>query len=160
MNVQLTEKVIQMLCGQTSYDKGEAYYRAGKVTITYYDPETLTWEATVKVNGSDEVTIEILENGDVEAECSCPTLASYDKYCSHIAAVLLSIKDNPSDFGRSLVHSGRSKAGWKADSQSNPALGGTLQRFKEPGKRFDAAKRYLELVWGKAAAVQPHEEPL
>ncbi len=111
MNVQLTEKVIQMLCGQTSFDKGEAYYRAGKVTITYYDPETLTWEATVKVNGSDEVTIEILENGDVEAECSCPTLASYDKYCSHIAAVLLSIKDNPNDFGRSLVHSGRSKAG-------------------------------------------------
>ncbi|MFC5650726.1 SNF2 helicase associated domain-containing protein [Paenibacillus solisilvae] len=110
MNVQLTDKSIQMLCGQTAYDKGAAYYRSGKVTITYYNPEALTWEAVVRANGSDEVTVELFENGDVEAECSCPTLASFDKYCSHIAAVLLSIKNNPGDFAGPLARPRNSSA--------------------------------------------------
>ncbi|BBH24121.1 helicase SNF [Paenibacillus baekrokdamisoli] len=108
MSFQLTEKVIKMLCGQTSYEKGEAYYRTGKVTITYYDPETSTYEAVVKANGKDEVTIELHDNGDLEAECSCPTLASYDKYCSHVAAVLVNIQDNPREFAVSASRSHRS----------------------------------------------------
>ncbi|OPH49681.1 helicase SNF [Paenibacillus ferrarius] len=96
MSFQLTDKVIKLMCGQTSCDNGEAYYRAGKVNFTYYDPETATYEAVVTAKGKDEVTIVLHENGDLDAECSCPTLASYDNYCSHIAAVLWNILDNSS----------------------------------------------------------------
>ncbi|TXK84663.1 DEAD/DEAH box helicase [Paenibacillus sp. N3.4] len=108
MNFHLTEKVIKLMCGQTSYDKGEVYYRAGKVTITDYDTETATYEAVVKANGKEEVTIKLHDNKDLEAKCSCPTLASYDKYCSHVAAVLLNIQHNQSGLSASAARSHRS----------------------------------------------------
>ncbi len=97
MSFQLTQRFIKSLCGQISYERGEAYYRAGKVTFTNYDTETSQYEATVKGKSSFQVTVEIDRNGDVNTECSCPTLSSYDYYCQHIAAVLLNIQDVEND---------------------------------------------------------------
>ncbi|WP_047152090.1 DEAD/DEAH box helicase [Aneurinibacillus tyrosinisolvens] len=93
MSFQLTQQIIKSLCGQISYERGEAYYQAGKVTLTNYIPETTIYEATVKGKSSFQVTVKINRNGDVDAECTCPTLDSYDNYCQHIAAVLLNIMD-------------------------------------------------------------------
>lgn len=93
MSFQLTKWIIKSLCGQISYERGEVYYRAKKVTFTNYNPETSIYEATVKGNSNFQVTIEINRKGDVDAECTCPTLNSYDNYCQHIAAVLLNIMD-------------------------------------------------------------------
>ncbi|MBN3526989.1 DEAD/DEAH box helicase [Paenibacillus apiarius] len=93
MSFQLTERLIKVLCGQISYEKGAACYQAGKVTITNCDLEASIYEATVEERGSYQVTVEIGQNGDVEAECTCPALPSYDNYCKHIAAVLLILRD-------------------------------------------------------------------
>ncbi|MCM3342840.1 SNF2 helicase associated domain-containing protein [Paenibacillus sp. MER TA 81-3] len=91
MGLQLTERFIKSLCGQISFEKGAACYRAGKVTITNYDLGASIYEATVEERESCKVTVHIGQNGDVEAECTCPALPSYDNYCKHIAAVLLNL---------------------------------------------------------------------
>ncbi|WCK54104.1 SNF2 helicase associated domain-containing protein [Aneurinibacillus sp. Ricciae_BoGa-3] len=91
MYFQLTQQMIKSLCGPLTYEKGEAYYHARKVILTNYDPETSIYEATVKGKSSFQVTVKINQNGDVDAECTCPTLDSYDNNCQHIAAVLLNI---------------------------------------------------------------------
>lgn len=93
MNVVLSMGIIQSLCGQVSFKTGEAYYRAGKVTMTNYSPDSLHYEAIVKGKESFRVIIKIAENGDVDAECTCPALDSYHHYCQHIAAALLNIHD-------------------------------------------------------------------
>ncbi|WP_028548380.1 DEAD/DEAH box helicase [Paenibacillus sp. UNC451MF] len=94
MSLQLTVKVIKQLCGQLSYDKGEAFYRAGRVSLIHYDPITAHYEAVVieDKKNREEITLTFDRHGDVNARCTCPTLQSYDKYCKHIAAVLLYIQ--------------------------------------------------------------------
>lgn len=93
MSNPLTLSAILSMCGQLSYKKGEAAFRSGKVTITRYEPDGSRCEAIVKLHERFDVSLRIDEDGDVAAACSCPTLSSYDKYCSHIAAVLLQLHD-------------------------------------------------------------------
>lgn len=104
MGSQLTERIIKLLCGRISYEAGEAYYRAGKVSIENSDPETSIYKATVKGTSSCQVSVEIDGNGDVDAECDCPASDSSSTYCNHIAAVLLNIHDLQHD-GESPVRS-------------------------------------------------------
>ncbi|NHN30541.1 DEAD/DEAH box helicase [Paenibacillus agricola] len=91
MGFQLTERVIKLLCGQTSYDKGEDYVRAGKVSFTQYDADPSLFKAAVEGSRSYQVIVEIDRNGDVYAECTCPAYLGNGNNCKHIAAVLLSI---------------------------------------------------------------------
>ncbi len=93
MDVQLTPSSIKLWCGKNSYDKGESYYQSGKVTFTYTDSDTGFYTATVKGKSTEQVTVKADSEGDVFAECTCPTLSSYDLYCQHIAAVLLNIHE-------------------------------------------------------------------
>ncbi|MDF2682482.1 MAG: hepA [Brevibacillus sp.] len=104
MSVQLTHRLIQQRCGKISYEKGKAYNRAGKVTFTQYNPYIPSYQATVKGNVSDQVTVEWDEDG-MEASCTCPSLQSYDQDCQHIAAVLIAILELEVD-GRSPVIAG------------------------------------------------------
>jgi len=97
MSISLTHRVIKSLCGQISYDRGKACYRSGKVVLHAFNPEEPVYEATVKDNGSCRVHIRIDEGGVVHAACTCPALPSYDKYCRHVAAVLLNIYDLQQD---------------------------------------------------------------
>ncbi|MED4650268.1 SNF2 helicase associated domain-containing protein [Bacillus pseudomycoides] len=93
MSFTLNKTIIKRLCGETSYKKGEAYYKTDKVDITNYDTQRNICEATVKGNGDFYVKIETAHNGDIVGECSCPSLASFHTYCQHIAAVLLYINN-------------------------------------------------------------------
>ncbi|MBO7745721.1 SWIM zinc finger family protein, partial [Paenibacillus sp. MWE-103] len=93
MTHPLTLSAIQSMCGRLSYKRGEAAFRAGKVAVTYYDAAAGRCEATVEQQDAFDVALRIDEDGDVAARCSCPSLSSYDKYCSHVAAVLLLIHD-------------------------------------------------------------------
>ena len=93
MNFLLTEKIIKQLCGELAYKKGSNYHRAKKVIYENYNAESSIFEACVKGNNIAHVTIQNGQNGSLKAECTCPTLASFDKYCQHIAAVLLFIQD-------------------------------------------------------------------
>ncbi|WP_139488312.1 DEAD/DEAH box helicase [Brevibacillus dissolubilis] len=91
MSLSLTKQTMKHWCGQLSYKKGEALSRARKVSYTKYDLDTQSFTATVKATSTHDVSIQFYDNGDVEAECSCPTLGSYHQYCQHIAAVLINL---------------------------------------------------------------------
>ncbi|TFE22844.1 DEAD/DEAH box helicase [Cohnella luojiensis] len=93
MSFQLTKRVIKLLCGPFAYERGETYYRAGKVTITDFDHESSSYRATVKGTVSYHIKADIDSNGNVDARCVCPAFDSSPKYCKHIAAALLSIHD-------------------------------------------------------------------
>lgn len=93
MSVQLTERMIQSLCGASSYRKGQAFRRAGKVSLTLAETDAgrSVYEAAVKDNGNCRVVVEIRQDGNVAAECACSANFSFDKYCKHVAAALLQI---------------------------------------------------------------------
>jgi len=93
MSIQLSHRVIKLLCGDAFYERGEAYYRNGKVTITSSNPQAASYEAAVLGKRRYEVTINIDRDGDVDAACTCLAFSTYDKYCKHVAAALLHILD-------------------------------------------------------------------
>ncbi|CAH0120925.1 RNA polymerase-associated protein RapA [Paenibacillus sp. CECT 9249] len=109
MGIQMTERLIALLCGQISYKKGKAFNKAGKVSFTKFDAESQVYEADVKESSVSRVSVHVEQSGRVHAECTCPSLSSYDKYCSHIAAVLLAIRDRK-HAGTAPVRSGASRA--------------------------------------------------
>lgn len=94
MSFTLNKSIIKEVCGETSYKRGEAYYKANKVIVNQYDEVKEICEATVKGNEDFHVTVEKAKKGDVVARCSCPSLASFQTYCQHVAAVLLYINYN------------------------------------------------------------------
>ena len=89
MNITLNQKIIKEMCGMASFKRGDYFYRTNKVIFEQNGPERCL--ATVKGEEDFHVTIETETNGDIHTECSCPKLASFDKDCQHIAAVLLAI---------------------------------------------------------------------
>lgn len=89
MELNLTIKKIKDMCGTVSFKKGETFYRANKVSFKSYSPPT--YEAIVEGKENTHVKVEINKQGQIHASCSCPKLASYNKDCQHIAAVMLAI---------------------------------------------------------------------
>lgn len=91
MNIKVNQKIIKDLCGTVSFKKGEAYFRAGKVTIDEHTLELC--RATVKGAEDFHVTISKDRSGHIQSSCSCPTLGNFTKSCQHVAAVLLAIAE-------------------------------------------------------------------
>ncbi|WP_337969551.1 DEAD/DEAH box helicase [Virgibacillus salexigens] len=91
MNIKLTHKKIEEMCGTSSFKKGGSFYRANKVTFTKFTDAYC--EATVSGKENFYVTVEMNVGKVVQTWCSCPALASVKKDCQHIAAVLLAIHD-------------------------------------------------------------------
>ena len=87
----INQKLIKDRCGTVSFKRGETYYRSNKVKV---DESTSQYcEATVVGEEDFHVTILVDAMGEIEARCSCPKLASFDRDCQHIAAVLLLIQN-------------------------------------------------------------------
>ncbi len=76
------------MCGTVSFKRGDAFYRANKVTFNEYSEDLC--KATVQGAEDFHVTIE-KNKGKLQATCSCPTLATFQKDCQHVAAVLHAI---------------------------------------------------------------------
>ena len=93
MGYQLTERVIKLLCGKTSYDRGGVLYRDGHVTMLKQDTDTRKYEAEVTDQEPGIAYAEIDSNGDVFTECTCIDYGFSRKRCRHIAALLLNIRD-------------------------------------------------------------------
>ncbi|MDQ8734358.1 SNF2 helicase associated domain-containing protein [Paenibacillus sp. LHD-38] len=93
MSTHLSRRIIKLLCGDSFYERGEAFNRDGNVTLTSSTPQAGSYSAIIHGNKRYEVTIEVDRNGDVEAACTCLAFSSYDKYCMHVAAALLQILD-------------------------------------------------------------------
>ncbi len=77
------------MCGTASFKRGDVYYRNKKVTFTNYSSESC--KAIVSGNEEFFVNIELEDSNHLKASCSCPKLASFQKDCQHIAAVLIAI---------------------------------------------------------------------
>ena len=92
VNITLSQKRIKEMCGTVSFKRGDYFYHANKVTFEEYRPDRC--QATVIGEEKFHVTIEAGAGGDIHAECSCPKLASFDKDCQHIAAVLIAIYEH------------------------------------------------------------------
>ncbi|WP_071394574.1 DEAD/DEAH box helicase [Bacillus tuaregi] len=89
MRLKLSEKIIKEMCGTVSFKRGDAYFRNKKVTFTKYSHNS--YQAVVSGAENFYVTIDSDSSQRITTSCSCPTLASFQKDCQHIAAVLLAI---------------------------------------------------------------------
>ncbi|MDH6349853.1 DEAD/DEAH box helicase [Brevibacillus sp. 1238] len=97
MSFSISHQKIKEWCGRLSYERGKAFYRSQKVSVDTFQPEPMIVRATVQAGKHDyQVHMEGDEAGIV-ATCSCPALRSYEQYCQHIAAVLLTVRDLPQD---------------------------------------------------------------
>ncbi|WP_318616294.1 DEAD/DEAH box helicase [Sporosarcina sp. YIM B06819] len=96
MDVVITQKQILDMCGNSSFKRGEAFYRSGKVTIEQYTD--MYCQATVVGTEKFYVTIDDDGEGGIRTECSCPSLPFYPYKCQHVAAVMHAISrlDEPS----------------------------------------------------------------
>ncbi|MED3550814.1 DEAD/DEAH box helicase [Cytobacillus praedii] len=92
MNFKLNQKMIKEMCGIVSFKRGDAFYRANKVSFEHYDSSSCT--AIVSGNDNFYVTIKKDNSNEIYTECSCPKLASFDKDCQHIAAVLIAVLEH------------------------------------------------------------------
>lgn len=144
MNFQLTQQVIKMLCGELSFKRGQAYYRAGKVAITRYDPLTSVYEASVNGSSLYQTRVEIDDHGHVKAQCTCPSLVSYDKYCKHVAAVLLYIKDMDGSTEGFGVNQSQLPAQDGIPYADMQLANGLLELFNEKPKRSTGARPFLD----------------
>ncbi len=92
MNIDVNLTKIKELCGTVSFKRGEAFFRADKVTFKKYGQNRC--EATVSGSEEFHVVVESDDGGGFRTTCSCPVLASFQKDCQHIAAVLLVINEH------------------------------------------------------------------
>ncbi|MDQ1147681.1 superfamily II DNA or RNA helicase [Bacillus sp. SORGH_AS 510] len=89
MNIRINHKLIKEMCGTVSFKRGDYFYRTDRVTFEHYQPE---WcQATVTSDEAFRVVIKTETDGKLRTECNCPKLASFNKDCQHIAAVLLAL---------------------------------------------------------------------
>lgn len=89
LNIVITRKMVVDMCGPVSLKRGEAFSKNHKVFFKEYREDCC--KAFVQASEDFAVTVAV-EAGELKATCSCPKLASFQKECQHIAAVLLEIK--------------------------------------------------------------------
>lgn len=131
LNIKLSEKIIKELCGTVSFKKGDSFLKANHVRFEHYGQDGC--HATVTGTEDFHVMIEKDSDGGLRTKCSCPSLASYQKDCQHIAAVLLSIYKHQQQ-GTST-----------ADVSANQALtDGLLTLFNDKPKRSSSHQFHFE----------------
>jgi SNF2 family DNA or RNA helicase len=139
LNIKLNQKIIKEMCGTVSFKRGDAFYRGNKVIFEKYSPDNC--EATVTGMEEFHVNIEKDANGDFRTRCSCPMLASFQRDCQHIAAVLLSIYEHQR---RGTTPPIRPREP-QSDSSTNQGLtAGLLSLFNEQPKRSSGHQLHFE----------------
>ncbi|WP_227937562.1 DEAD/DEAH box helicase [Alkalihalobacillus deserti] len=84
----------------TTFRRGQGYYKEGRVRDLYCDPVRNIWTAKVKGTKVYQVVIEE-EDNEISSECNCPAFNQYSEPCKHIAAVLLKIYNSDPGFSLS-----------------------------------------------------------
>lgn len=91
MNAKLTKNIIKDMCGNVSFKRGDSFVRSNKVTFQLFNSDI----CKAIVHGADDFNVSIkATSGKIQAVCSCPKLASFQKDCQHVAAVLLAIYEH------------------------------------------------------------------
>ncbi len=119
------------MCGDISFKRGEAFFRGNKVQFQNYTSHSS--EAIVKAGEDFYVKVQTNDNGDIQTSCSCPTLASFQKDCQHIAAVLIAIYDKQ-----------RSGVGSFNETGDSRLAEGLLTIFQEQPKRSSGHQLHFE----------------
>lgn len=92
---KLTRKIIQQRCDAQVYERGEDYYRSGRVRQRMKSTRGIK----VQVHGTQVYAVAITERrGEMVAICTCPYGQSWEGYCKHIVAVLLAWLEEPESF--------------------------------------------------------------
>ncbi|WP_404456420.1 SNF2 helicase associated domain-containing protein [Oceanobacillus kapialis] len=91
VKVTLSDKKIAERCGDVSFKKGDAFYKTGKVDL--HTVTATRAEAVVAGKENFYVTIDQTEGDKLSTSCTCPSLASFQKDCQHVAAVLLAVRE-------------------------------------------------------------------
>ncbi len=120
------------MCGTVSFKRGESYYRINKVSFHQYEADFC--EASVKGTEEFHIRIEKSGNDDLHTNCSCPKLASYDKDCQHIAAVLFGIYE----------HQRQGTSPIQPTSTEQTLTDGLMNLFKEDPVRSSGHQRHFE----------------
>ncbi|RXZ82324.1 helicase SNF [Paenibacillaceae bacterium] len=138
MIVHLSDRIIKQLCGVAGYNHGAEYYSAKKVSFSSYNADTGRFAADVSGGdgGRYGVSITVDQDGAVEAACTCPAFSTYDKYCKHIAAVLLNVRQVERD---KLPASQSFPSKLYATSQDGTVEGELLTRHSSAHSRMDDA---------------------
>lgn len=149
MGNPITDRLIRSLCGQDAARKGEAYCRAGKVTLTLreFGAVRTVYEASVKENGMCRVVVEVGEDGEIAAECDCSAGFSFDKYCKHVAGALLQIKiaqRNGEEDDRILTKDQREEPP-AAASEDARLVHLVLDLFKQPTVSVGGSRALVEI---------------
>ncbi|WP_096153862.1 DEAD/DEAH box helicase [Bacillus sp. FJAT-45066] len=85
----LNNKIIQDMCGPTSFKRGETFHRTGKITMEQINEQQYVATVLATSKQSFIVNLNITEDGHVQPTCSCPKLSSFQKDCQHIAGALI-----------------------------------------------------------------------
>jgi len=83
----LTKETIQRMFNSTAYERGQSYFKQGRVKTLYYEPADEYWIG--KVQGSDTYYVNVeLHEHYIDSRCDC---LAYEKFgqCKHEVAVLL-----------------------------------------------------------------------
>ena len=88
-NRKFNLKMIKEMCGTVSFKKGDAFYRAGKVSIERKVDNSIY--GTVHGTEDFHVKIEFDDAGNIRSTCSCPTLPGIKHSCQHVAGVLIMV---------------------------------------------------------------------
>ena len=87
---------IRRRVGETSFERGERYVRDGRIHDARIQGETL--KARCCGSGGSDYRVEVRLDGEtiVSGSCSCPVGSG--GYCKHVAALLLTFREQPGDF--------------------------------------------------------------
>ncbi|CAN5758358.1 hypothetical protein BH23CHL2_BH23CHL2_06700 [soil metagenome] len=93
---QISEQDVQARVGAQSFQRGRSYANAGRIIATRRDGSTLKALCLGSRPVPYRLHATIGEEGVIEAECSCPV--GHGGYCKHVAALLLTWRENPEAF--------------------------------------------------------------
>ncbi|UBF27127.1 SWIM zinc finger family protein [Kovacikia minuta CCNUW1] len=132
----LTPDRLKELADDRSYQRGEAYFRQGRVCSVEQQEDTII--ARVEGTETYEVKFEIEDQNQLSYQCDCP-VGIDGWFCKHCVAVGLAWLANPP----------QSQKVGKHRSQSQPS--GTsmqdVQRYLEQQDKSDLVKLILERAW-------------
>ncbi len=80
------------MAGEKVYARGEDYYHGGHVDLLFHDVH----EAAAEVQGSHpyRVDFSLSEQGEIQADCTCPAMADWG-FCKHAVATGLYLIEAP-----------------------------------------------------------------
>ncbi|WP_394138616.1 DEAD/DEAH box helicase [Cytobacillus oceanisediminis] len=138
MDIKLTHKSIKEMCGTVSFKRGDAFFRNNKVSFNEYTADRC--EATVAAAEDFYVKVEKDSGSSFQTSCSCPKLASFDKECQHVAAVLLAIYELQQK-GTPVINSSQEQM---AAPPENSLTDGLLTLFSNSAVRSSGHQLHFE----------------